>query len=149
MELVFAPKLEQKLVSSPVLLLCFVHVITPSLRLHLHHTTFLHRSFFIQTFSTQAFLQGVFFLSFFSISAWKEISNVEKCMHGVLFAIGRYALILFYFILFQTFWLAKKGATQSMGMECRFPKVFFANSQVRVWFKYLKTPQAYHGACRW
>lgn len=38
-----------------------------------------------------------FFLSFFSISAWKEISNVEKCRHGVLFAIQRCALNLFYF----------------------------------------------------
>jgi hypothetical protein len=62
------------------------------------HTNFFHTSF----------LQGVSSLSFFSISAWKEIHNVKKCRHGALFAIWRCALILFCFLIF---WFAKKGAT--------------------------------------
>jgi hypothetical protein len=46
-------------------------------------------------------------LSFFSISAWKEIHNVEKCRHGALFAIWRCALILFCFV-FWHFGLQRK-----------------------------------------
>ncbi len=60
------------------------------------HTNFFHTSFL-----------RVFFLSFFSISAWKEISNVEKCRHGVPFAVQRCALILFYFV-FWHFGLQRK-----------------------------------------
>jgi hypothetical protein len=71
--------------------------------LKLLHTNFFHTSF----------LQGVFCLSFFSISAWKEISNVEKYRHGVLFAIRRCAL--FFFLLFFDILVCKQGVNLKHG----------------------------------